>query len=135
MLHGAQSVTAVDVHDDILDAARMVAEAAKVQVDFVTGNLNSSDFVDLLLGREYDVVLALSVAHWIEDRDQAARILGAAPTLLFEGHSPALEEADHLRGLGFTEVQLVGYSERLRALYRASRHARSGHLSSVTQTW
>ncbi len=134
MLHGAQSVTAVDVHDDILDGARMVADAAGVQVDFVKGDLNSSEFVDLLLGREYDVVLALSVAHWIEDRDQAARILRTAPTLLFEGHSPASEEADHLHGLGFTEVQLVGYSERLRALYRASRHARSGHQSSVTQT-
>jgi len=123
MLRGAEKVTGVDVHEDILDAARMVASAAGVEVDFVKGDLNSSDFVDCLLGHEYDVVLALSVTHWIENPDQAARILTAAPMLLFEGHSPASEEADHLRELGFAKVELVGYSERLRAMYRASRDA------------
>jgi len=123
MLYGAEKVTAVDVYDDILDAARLLAKAAGVEVDFRRGDLNSSDFVDRLLDHEYDVVLALSVAHWIEDRDQAARILTSAPALLFEGHSPASEEADYLRGLGFAKVQLVGYSERLRAMYFASRDA------------
>lgn len=123
MLCGAEKVTGVDVYEDILDAARMLASAAGVEVDFVKGDLNSSDFVDWLLGQEYDVVLALSVTHWIESRDQAARILTAAPMLLFEGHSPASEEADHLRELGFAKVELVGYSERLRAMYRASRDA------------
>ena len=124
MLCGAKKVTGVDVYDDILDAARMVANAAGVEVAFVKGDLNSSEFVDRLLDQEYDVVLALSVAHWIENRDQAARILTAAPVLLFEGHSPASEEADHLRELGFAQVELIGYSERLRAMYRASRDGR-----------
>jgi predicted Ser/Thr protein kinase len=123
MLHGAKKVTGVDVYEDILDAGRMLASAAGVEVDFVKGDLNSSDFVDWLLGQEYDVVLALSVTHWIESRDQADRILTAAPVLLFEGHSPASEEADHLRELGFAKVELVGYSERLRAVYCASRDA------------
>jgi hypothetical protein len=90
-------------------------------VDFVKGDLNATDFVTWLLEREYDVVLALSVTHWIEDRDQAARILRAAPVLLYEGHSPASEEATLLRQLGFSRIRLVGYSERLRALYVASR--------------
>jgi len=123
MLCGAKQVTGVDVYDDILDAARTVANAAGVKIDFVKGDLNSPDFVDWLLEQEYDVVLALSVAHWIENRDQAARILNSAPTLLFEGHAPASEEAAHLRGLGFAKVELVGYSERLRAMYHASRDA------------
>jgi predicted Ser/Thr protein kinase len=123
MLYGAKQVTGVDVYDDILSAARLVADAAGVKVDVVKGDLNSSRFVDSLLAQEYDIVLALSVAHWIEDRQQAARILGAAPTLLFEGHAPAAEEADFLSGLGFAKVELVGYSERLRALYRVSRDA------------
>jgi 2-polyprenyl-3-methyl-5-hydroxy-6-metoxy-1,4-benzoquinol methylase len=121
MLCGAEKVTGVDVYEDILDAARMLTSSAGVEVEFVKGDLNSSGFVDWLLGQEYDVVLALSVTHWIESRDQAARILTAAPMLLFEGHSPASEEADHLRELGFAKVELVGYSERLRAMYRASR--------------
>jgi tRNA A-37 threonylcarbamoyl transferase component Bud32/SAM-dependent methyltransferase len=123
MLCGAQRVTAVDVYEDILDAARMVADAAGVEVDFVKGDLNSSDFVERLLGQEYDVILALSVTHWIKNRDQAARILAAAPILIFEGHSPASEEADNLRELGFAAVELLGYSERLRAMFRASRGA------------
>jgi len=124
MLCGAERVTGIDVYEDILDAARMLASAAGVEVDSVKGDLNSSDFVDWLLAQEYDIVLALSVTHWIENRDQAARILAAAPILLFEGHSPASEEADHLRELGFAKVELVGYSERLRAMYRASRDGR-----------
>lgn len=121
MLHGAQAVTGVDAFDDILDAARMLAGAAGVDVDFVKGDLNAADSVDRLLGQEYDIVLALSVAHWIENRDQAARILRAAPVLLYEGHAPASQEAARLRELGFSRVQLVGYSERLRALYLACR--------------
>lgn len=121
LLYGAQRVVGVDVYDDILDAARMLAEAAGVTVDFLKGDLNSPDFVNSLLAQEYDIVLALSVAHWIEDRNQAARILQAAPTLLYEGHGPASTEADQLHQLGFADVQLVGYSERLRALYLASR--------------
>ncbi|NIN94271.1 MAG: methyltransferase domain-containing protein [Anaerolineae bacterium] len=123
MLYGAQRVVAVDIYDDILDAARMVAEAAAVSVDFCKGDLNSPGFVTSLLEQEFDIVLALSVTHWIEDRNQASHILQAAPTLLYEGHGPASMEADHLRQLDFAGVQLIGYSERLRALYLASRDA------------
>lgn len=116
VLYGAERVTAVDVHDDILEAGHTLARAAGVSIDFLEGDLNSHDFVDSILSREYDLVIALSVVHWLENPDEALRLLAAAPMVLFEGHDPPLVEINRLRELGFGKVQLIGYSERLRGL-------------------
>jgi 2-polyprenyl-3-methyl-5-hydroxy-6-metoxy-1,4-benzoquinol methylase/predicted Ser/Thr protein kinase len=119
MLYGAEHVTAVDMHDDILEAGNKLAGAAGVSIDFLKGDLNSHDFIDFLLGRQYDLVIALSVVHWLKNPDEALRLLAIAPMVLFEGHNPPLFEINLLRGLGFEEVKLIGYSERLRGLYLA----------------
>jgi SAM-dependent methyltransferase/predicted Ser/Thr protein kinase len=120
-LYGAEHVTAVDFDEDILVAGRSLARAAGVDVDFVRGDLNSHAFVDSLLRRQYDLVIALSVVHWLENRNEVVRILASAPRVLFEGHDPPSAEIDWLRGLGFDDVQLIGYSERLRGVYLGLR--------------
>jgi predicted Ser/Thr protein kinase len=119
MLYGAKCVTAVDVHDDILEAGRTLARAAGVNVDFLKGDLDSHDFVNSILCMQYDLVIALSVVHWLEHPDEALRLLAFAPMVLFEGHNPPSVEINLLRGLGFEDVKLIGYSERLRGLYLA----------------
>ncbi len=121
MLYGAEHVTAVDIHDDILEAGGKLARAAGLSIDFLKGDLNSPNFINFLLGRQYDLVIALSVVHWLKNPDEALRLLAIAPMVLFEGHNPPSVEINLLRGLGFEEVKLIGYSERLRGLYLACR--------------
>ena len=121
MLYGAKRVTAVDVHEDVLEAGRTLAKAADVNIDFQKGNLSSREFIDFILGREYDLVIALSVLHWLENRDEVLRLLAVAPRVLYEGHNPPSVEINLLQSLGFGNVQLIGYSERLRGLYLALR--------------
>jgi 2-polyprenyl-3-methyl-5-hydroxy-6-metoxy-1,4-benzoquinol methylase len=120
MLYGANHVTAIDIHDDILEAGSKLAEAAGVDIEFLKGDLNSPDFISSLLERQYDLVIALSVVHWLKNPDEALRLLAAAPMVLFEGHNPPSIAINLLRGLGFMDVRLIGYSERLRGLYLAS---------------
>ena len=121
MLYGARHVTAVDRAEDILEAGQSLAGAAGVDIAFEQGDLSSPSFVDSLLDREHDLVIALSVVHWLENPDEALRLLAAAPKVLFEGHGPPGDEMGLLRRLGFGNVQLIGYSERLRGLYLGIR--------------
>jgi 2-polyprenyl-3-methyl-5-hydroxy-6-metoxy-1,4-benzoquinol methylase/predicted Ser/Thr protein kinase len=120
MLYGAEHVTAVDMHDDILEAGNKLAGAAGVSIDFLKGDLNSHNFIDFLLGKQYDLLIALSVVHWLKNPDEALRLLAIAPMVLFEGHNPPSVEINLLRGLGFMDVKLIGYSERLRGVYLAT---------------
>jgi len=123
-LHGAEQVIAVDLEHDILAAAASVAETAGIEekIVFKQGDLNSAEFVDSLLdGRQHTLVCALSVLHWIKNKDTVLRLVSSAPHLLYEGHGQPSEERELLVGLGFRDVRLLGYSERLRALYFASR--------------
>jgi len=119
MLYGAEHATAVDIHDDVLEAGRKLARAAAVSIDFLKGDLNSHDFINSILEKQYDLVIALSIVHWLKTPEEALRVLAIAPMVLFEGHNPPSVEMNLLRGLGFQEVQLIGYSERLRGFYLA----------------
>lgn len=124
MLYGARQAVAVDAHQDILDAARTVAGALSVPVEFMRANLDQDDCIDRILGKgPYDLVIALSVFHWLKQERNAFRLLQMAPTVLYEGHGPHSAQTDLLRSAGFEQIRLVGYSERLRGLYLARRGA------------
>lgn len=117
MMYGAEHVIAVDVNDDVLEAGHRLARTAATNIDFLKGDLNSFDFIDCILDREYNFVIALSVMHWLENQDGVLQVIAAADGVLFEGHDSSSVEMNLLRRLGFRKVQLIGYSERLRGLY------------------
>jgi hypothetical protein len=92
-----------------------------VEVAFHLVDLNQPASVEPWLREEYDLVIALSVLHWLENPEPARRLLARSPRVLFEGHLPAGEEMALLKELGFPHVRLVGYSERLRGMYLATK--------------
>jgi 2-polyprenyl-3-methyl-5-hydroxy-6-metoxy-1,4-benzoquinol methylase len=120
-LLGAESVTGVDCFESILSSARRIAGAAGVNNEFVTGDLSEKTFVEILAARRPQVVFALSVLHWLTNKQPVLELLSTVPKLFLEGHDPMSVEIAKLRGLGFTNVRILGYSERLRPLYFASR--------------
>lgn len=119
-LHGAARVTSVDHEASIVAAAEALAATAGVSLETKVGDLNSEGFVAEIGAQPYDIAIALSVAYWLHDQSHLMKLLARTPVVLFEGHLTPDEEVAMLRGLGFTHVRVVGYSERLRGLYLAS---------------
>lgn len=121
-LYGAGRVVGVDIDQDILEAGKKLSRTAGVDVTYLKGDLSSSGFVkEHLINQSFDLVSALSVLQWLPGREAIYPVLEKAPLLLFEGHDPTSQELRWLKNLGFKQVNILGYSERLRALYLASR--------------
>ncbi len=119
-LFGAARVTSVDHEGPIVAAAKRLAAVAGVELDAHVGDLNKPEFVAELAAQPYDLAIALSVVYWLQNKDAVLKLLASTPRVLFEGHLPPDEEVKMLHGLGFRDVKIVGYSERLRGLYFAS---------------
>lgn len=120
LLHGAARVTGVDHEADIVECAARLASIAGVELNARHGDLNDRQFVAELDAEPYDLAIALSVVHWLENKADVMRLLARTPHVLFEGHLPPGEEIRVLHEFGFGEVRLIGYSERLRGMYLAS---------------
>lgn len=121
-VEGASGVLGVDHDEEILAAARLVASAYGVPADFRRVDFDDpDDWESELLAFAPDVVFALNVVHWLQDRDRFFRFLGQSPEVVFEGHDPYAIEAERLRQVGFTDIKFIGWSERARAILRARR--------------
>lgn len=118
---GAAEVVGVDHMESILSSARRVATAVGVDVSFKQGDLGDEEFVRSLASLEPDIVLALSVIHWVENRAYLMKFLANVQHLFFEGHESRETELDMLSKLGFTKIKVLGLSERLRSVYYATR--------------
>jgi SAM-dependent methyltransferase len=117
---GATACTGVDAEADILDGARLVAEAMGVENVYRQINFDSpEDWESELEGN--DLVFALSVVNWVEDRERFMKFLGRHRECIFEGHGPDDEEQAKLREVGFDHVDVIAISERNRPVYLATR--------------
>jgi SAM-dependent methyltransferase len=110
LLHGARSAVGIDRNEQIVGAARLVAEALEVSPEFRRLDLTSSDWEAGL--PPADVVAALSVVHWLPDPDRVLRFLGRHAELIYEGHDSLEQETERLRSVGFAKVEVVLESER-----------------------
>ncbi len=119
-LFGAARVTSVDHEAPIVAAAKRLSAVAGVELDARVGDLNKPEFVAEIAAQPYDLAIALSVVYWLQNKDAVLKLLASTPRVLFEGHLPPEEEVKMLHSLGFRDVKIVGYSERLRGLYLAS---------------
>ena len=125
---GAAAALAVDRDPAILEAAERVAEAFGVQPQFRQIDFDrDSDWEKQLQAFAPDVVVALSVLHWVRDKARFLAFLGLFDEVIFEGHDSSRTERSRLRQAGFTEIDLVDTSERGRPilLARKAAHAMS----------
>jgi hypothetical protein len=118
----AGAALAVDRDPAILRAAAMVAEAFGVQPQFRRIDFDRDrDWEDQLAAFRPDVVVALSVLHWVQDKARFLAFLGRFDEVIFEGHDSSRTERQRLLQTGFTEIDLVDTSERGRPLLRARK--------------
>lgn len=110
----------VDHNALAVTAAGEIARALGVAAQFQTGNL-CDPALFAALGDDHDLVSALSVVHWLPDPAPVEAFLRRQRRLLFEGHRAIHEEISYLHSLGYEQVELLGYSERLRPLFYATR--------------
>lgn len=126
-LYGAEHVTALDIDQEILVASQILAKACGVDIEFVQCNLNSpSSVASAIHDHKFDLVVALSVLHWLEDPSHVLQILASTPAVLYEGHDSLSDTVKLLRNLGFGKIDVLGYSERLRPICFASKAVGSG---------
>jgi predicted nicotinamide N-methyase len=119
---GAAAALAVDRDPAILAAAAKVALAIGVQPTFRQIDLDrDDDWEDQLEAFAPDVVVALSVLHWVQDKARLLAFLGRFDEVLFEGHDSSRIERGRLRQAGFTEIDLVDTSERGRPILLARK--------------
>ena len=119
---GARAALAVDADPMILEAAAKVAAAFKAaptfrQVDFD----RDPGWEAELEAFQPDVVIALSVLHWVRDKARFLAFLGRFDEVIFEGHDSASAERRRLRQAGFAAVDLIDTSERGRPLLLARK--------------
>ena len=120
VIHGAASAVGADRDTDILASARLTAKALGVDVRFEQVDLvNDSDWETRLSGA--DIVVAMSLLHWLPDPDRLLAFLGRHRELLYEGHDSAAVETARLRAIGFTTIRDLGATERGRPLLHATR--------------
>jgi SAM-dependent methyltransferase len=119
---GAAAALAVDRNPLILEAAARAAAVYGVAPSFRALDLDRDpDWEALLAAFRPDVVFALSLFRWVRDQPRLLAFLGRCDELIYEGHDSARTEWRRLRQAGFGAIDLVGTSERGRALLHCRR--------------
>lgn len=113
----ASAAFAVDIDKKILEAAEQVNLAFGVKPILKCVNFDDEgDWETPLIDFKPDIVSALSVLNWIENKGRFLEFLGKFPVVIFEGHDSVEVERSRLYTVGFQHVNVVGTSERGRKI-------------------
>jgi SAM-dependent methyltransferase len=119
---GASAALAVDADPKILEAAALAATAFEVRPEFRRVDFDRDrGWEDRLEAFRPDLVIAMSVLHWLDDKARFLAFLGRFEEVVFEGHESSRIERERLRAAGFAEVDLVDTSERGRPILVARK--------------
>lgn len=119
-LSGAIRCLGIDSDADSLQAARLASRAFGTDVEYRHVNLDgSASWEEELKG--FDIVSALSVVHWIRDKERAWSFISKHKEVIYEGHESEQEAKSNLRKAGFTQIVSLGRSERIRQVFYASQ--------------
>lgn len=122
-LSGASACIGIDIDSDIIRAASLASRAFDVDARFQQLNLDDSmKWEDELAGN--DIVSALSVMHWVKNKERVWSFLGKHKEVIYEGHESDAEAEENLRKVGFTKISSIGQSERGRRVFHAIRSCR-----------
>ena len=111
-------VTGVDLEEDILESAKLVAKAFSVSPKFMQGNLCEESTFDKL-ENTYDLVLVMSVVRWLPNKEPILKYLSKQPLILYEGHGTESEDLQLLEACGFQKYRVLCYTNRLRPIILA----------------
>lgn len=112
---GASQALAVDIDKKVLSAAEMTASALGVKPLYRQQNLDApDDWESSLTAFRPDIVFALNVLNWVQDKQRLMNFLGRFNEVIFEGHDSFDTESARFRAVGFKQIKLVATSERNR---------------------
>jgi SAM-dependent methyltransferase len=100
----------------------MVARALEADVSFQVTDFSTTPHWEEEAGGA-DLVFAMSVLHWVHDKERLLRFLSRQRELVYEGHDTLEYEQALLRRLGFTTISIISETERGRYLLYARRLA------------
>jgi len=123
-IHGAASSLGVDRDPTIIRSARLVSDALGAQAQFEAIDLVSDPNWPQRLGAG-DIVAAMSLVHWLPNPEPILRYLGQHAEVIYEGHDSLEVETARLKSVGFTQIRVLGETERGRPLLHGFR-ARAG---------
>jgi serine/threonine protein kinase len=120
----ASSALAVDINDKILEAATLISMAFGVKPVLKVQNFDApDDWETKLADFKPDVVFALNVLNWVQDKQRFLRFLGSFSEVIFEGHDSLDVERNRLSDVGFKQIDIVGVSERGREVLHCRKHS------------
>ena len=116
---GAAKCIGVDHDKKILESAELISEVFEVNPVFKQINFDSAkDWESDLLSYNIDVVFALNVLNWVNDKDRLLKFLSNFPEIIFEGHDTTEIERKRFEQIGFKTIEEIGYSERERIILK-----------------
>jgi serine/threonine protein kinase len=119
---GAANCIGVDHDKKILESANLISEVYEVNPVFKQINFDSAkDWESDLLSSNIDVVFALNVLNWVNDKDRLLKFLSNFPEIIFEGHDTTEVERKRFEQIGFNTIEEIGYSERERIILKCMK--------------
>lgn len=118
----AKAAFGVDVDVRILDTAKVINSAFNVKSDLTVVNFGDpGDWETKLIDFKPDIVFALNVLNWVEDKKRLLNFLGQFQEIIFEGHDSLEVETKRLNGVGFKQINVVSTSERGREVIHCQK--------------
>jgi len=119
---GAEKCIGVDHDKKILESAKLISEVFEVNPVFKQVNFDSAkDWESNLLFHNIDIVFALNLLNWVNNKDRFLRFLSNFPEIIFEGHDTPKVERKRFEQIGFNTIEEIGYSERERIILRCRK--------------
>jgi len=124
----AAAALAVDYDDTIITAAHKVASALGVSPVYMKINFDDPDnWEKELINFKPDIVFALNVLNWVNDKKRFMSFLGRFQEVIVEGHDDIAEETKRLRDIGFDRIKLIAFSERNRPIISCLKESEITH--------
>jgi len=79
---------------------------------------SAKDWESDILSYNIDIVFALNILNWVNDKDRFLKFLSNFPEIIFEGHDTAEAERKRFEQIGFNKIEEIGYSERERIILK-----------------
>ncbi len=119
---GVVKCIGVDHDKKILESAKLISEVFNVHPKFLQINFDSArDWESDLISEDIDIVFALNVLNWVDDKDRFLRFLSNFDEIIFEGHDTPEVEKKRFERIGFSKIEEIGYSERERIILRCRK--------------
>ena len=118
----AQKCVGVDYDNEILKTAKIISKVFEVNPEFRQVNFDSTtNWEDELLSCKAQIVFALNVLNWVKDKERFLRFLSKFNEVIFEGHDLPENEKNRFKQIGFTTIEVIGFSERERIILRCRK--------------